>query len=91
MTTCERIAAIAAKLDLSQDQMILIYSFSRFGSSKIGTIRALGLATKLVEKFHLSDSFFEATYGQQLAAKGILTEDEGAFFDGSLHEESVFA
>jgi hypothetical protein len=89
MTTCDAIAAVAAKLELSQDQMILIYSFNRFGVNRISMLRAMALAAKIVEKFNLSDSAFESTYGAQLIAKGILTEAEGAFFDGDVHEEAL--
>jgi hypothetical protein len=83
MNTFRILESIAAKLELSAHEMLVVYAYSRIGVDRWGWVRSVHIVDKLIKTFGLIDSDFEKTYGKQLQEKGILSEVEALFFDSN--------
>lgn len=83
MSLYRTLEAIAAKLDISESEMQVLYCFTKVGANRWAMVSTLRILNKLTIKHDLKDSQFEISYGRQLFNKGILNEEEAKFFDST--------
>ena len=67
---------LSEKLGITEDEAFLIQAFNRNWLGPYGIRRVYVTVQAIVEKFGLDDLDRQSTYGDQLAAKGIITKAE---------------
>jgi hypothetical protein len=80
MELLECLATTAKKLELSDEQILVLHCFNRAILGKLGIRTAYAIIADLVDRYGLDDSPDAPTYGAQLVKKGILTPAEGYLF-----------
>lgn len=80
MELLECLATIAKKLELTDENILVLHSFNRALLGKLGMRTAYAILSDLVERYDLRDDADAPTYGTQLVKKGILTAAEGYLF-----------
>ena len=76
----QTLASIAKKLELNEDQILILHCFNRAILGKLGIRQAYALISDIVDRYDLEDESTSPTYGAQLVRKGILTTEEGYLF-----------
>lgn len=89
MSLYRTLETIAAKLDITQPEMQVLYCYTKIGANRWGMLNTLRILNKLIAKHDLLDSQFEKSYGDQLEAKGILNAQEAKFFDSTEIEDGL--
>ena len=79
----ERWQRIAQKLQISEDECVLLHAFNRGWLSNWGKRRCYIVVSTIVERFGLDDRDYDKTYAQQLFVRGILDASEAALFTGA--------
>jgi hypothetical protein len=74
---------IAKKLQISEDECVLLHAFNRGWLGNWGKRRCYIVVSGIVERFGLDDRDYDKTYAQQLFVRGILDESEAALFTGA--------
>ena len=89
MELLESLAAIAKKLEIPSESIILLHTFNRGLLGKLGIRTAYAVLGDIVERYELRDEADAPTYGVQLVTKGVLTPAEGYLFaEGYLIHEA---
>jgi hypothetical protein len=78
----ERWQQIAHKLQITEDEAVLMHAFNRGWLGNWGKRRCYIVVSEIVERFGLDDRDFDKTYAQQLFIRGVLDEPEAALFAG---------
>jgi len=81
-------ANIANKLGISQESALLLHGLLRNWLNPLARRKAALIVDEIVERFDLVESDYEASYAQQLLARGILTPTEAEVFAGNYNEDT---